>query len=302
MTKVSPKQIELFPLDTIPTKATFVDPRPLPIRLAEQEHFSLQYHSSNGKTYFSVQDWIAGISKTDNPRDFWNKLKKRLSPEQQNELSTQCLQLPYHSSNGKTYQMDFASAEGLYMITQRMEANTGIRDQVLTFLAKSGEFVDLIARDKKAAKAATKVLTARHAIREKSVEKRKSFTQAATETHRNRKPFYGALTNAIYHKTFRTLNEETAKDEIANALGLSAKEAKHLRDYLNDAALSAVVMSEEFATAKMYSMGRSLSTEEQLGIVRFCARTVAATAHSLAAYANVDLLTGLPLLASGGVQ
>jgi hypothetical protein len=38
--------------------------------------------------------------------------------------------------------MDYAQAEKLYQITQRMDANTGLRNAVLKFLAGAGVVVD----------------------------------------------------------------------------------------------------------------------------------------------------------------
>jgi hypothetical protein len=43
--------------------------------------------------------------------------------------------------------MDFASAQTLYYVTQRMDAETGIRDDVLQYLAKAGVIVDELRVD-----------------------------------------------------------------------------------------------------------------------------------------------------------
>ncbi len=43
--------------------------------------------------------------------------------------------------------MDYAQAEVLYQITQRMDVQTGLRDQVLEFLARSGVILDEIRID-----------------------------------------------------------------------------------------------------------------------------------------------------------
>jgi hypothetical protein len=82
-------------------------------------------------------------------------------------------------------------------------------------------------------------------------------------------------------------------------LGLDDKQAKNFRDHVNGLALSAIAMAEEASAAKMRGLQRSLSTQEQLDIVRYCAREVAIAASHLAEYANVDLLTGAPLLKQG---
>jgi hypothetical protein len=58
------------------------------------------------------------------------------------DLRTPCTKLKYRSADGKDRTMDFADAETLYKITQRMDANTGIRNRVLDYLAKAGVIVD----------------------------------------------------------------------------------------------------------------------------------------------------------------
>lgn len=43
-----------------------------------------------------------------------------------------CAKLKYRATDGKNYTMDFADAKTLYTITQRMDAETGIRNKDLT--------------------------------------------------------------------------------------------------------------------------------------------------------------------------
>lgn len=54
------------------------DTRPLPLIIAERYGFPLQCHEVDGKCWFAVQDWIAGVARTGEPRDFWYQLQKRL--------------------------------------------------------------------------------------------------------------------------------------------------------------------------------------------------------------------------------
>jgi hypothetical protein len=87
------------------------DDRPAPIRAAEAYNFPLQRYEPTDEhphRLYSVQDWITGVAKTDDPRHFWIELKKRLK-KAKIELVTPCYQLPYTAENGKTYQMDFAT-------------------------------------------------------------------------------------------------------------------------------------------------------------------------------------------------
>lgn len=113
------------------------DDRPLPERIASLYRFKLQKCNVDDDTYYAVQDWIFGIVPHSDIRKMWSAIKRR-----HNQLSTRCRQLPYVASDGKTYQMDFADAETLYLITQRMQANSGNRDAILLYLAKAGVKLD----------------------------------------------------------------------------------------------------------------------------------------------------------------
>ena len=134
------------------------DDRPLPERIAAQYGFPLAYKDhDDGKRYYAVQDWIAGVADTPHARTLWEKLKKRakkmaetLKEAGEEQLSPwwgQLVKLPYRASNGKEYKLDHADAETLYRITQRMDANTGRRNEILAYLAKAGVVVDEMYRD-----------------------------------------------------------------------------------------------------------------------------------------------------------
>ena len=57
--------------------------------------------------YFSVVDVISALTGSNNPRNYWNMLKKRLSEEEKSELYTKCVQLKMKSSkDGKMYATD----------------------------------------------------------------------------------------------------------------------------------------------------------------------------------------------------
>jgi hypothetical protein len=124
------------------------DDRPLPERIAAQYEFPLAYKDhDDGRRYYAVQDWIKGVATpATHPGHYWNEMKKRLK-KSGIEISIWCVKLPYRASDGKNYQMDYADAEALYRITQRMDANTGLRNKILAYLAAAGVAVDEIIRD-----------------------------------------------------------------------------------------------------------------------------------------------------------
>jgi hypothetical protein len=120
----------------------FDDSRPLPEIIASTHKFPLQSHDTDHGRVYAVQDWMRGVMKKDDVRADWKHMQKRAT-----ELLNSLQQLPYKASNGRTYQMDYADAEGLYAITQRMDASTGLRNAVLAYLAKAGVKLDEYRRD-----------------------------------------------------------------------------------------------------------------------------------------------------------
>ena len=68
--------------------------------------------------YFSVVDVIKTLTDSSNPRDYWYKLKKRMTEEEKSELSTNCRQLKIKSKkDGKSYNTDVLDTEGILRLT-----------------------------------------------------------------------------------------------------------------------------------------------------------------------------------------
>jgi len=65
------------------------------------------------KWYFSVIDVIEVLTESNDPKDYWYRMKKRekLSGV---ELSTLCRQLKLESSDGKKYATDCSDTSGRY--------------------------------------------------------------------------------------------------------------------------------------------------------------------------------------------
>lgn len=68
--------------------------------------------------YFSVVDVIVSLTESNNPRDYWYRVKKRMSEEERSELSTICRQLKLKSTDGKSYKTDVADMQGIFRIIQ----------------------------------------------------------------------------------------------------------------------------------------------------------------------------------------
>jgi prophage antirepressor-like protein len=68
--------------------------------------------------WFSVVDVIAALTESENPRDYWYKMKIRVKTDEGAELSTFCRQLKLESADGKKYETDCASTESIFRIIQ----------------------------------------------------------------------------------------------------------------------------------------------------------------------------------------
>jgi prophage antirepressor-like protein len=72
----------------------------------------------NGDWFFSVVDIIAALTDSDNPRDYWYRMKRREQESSGIELSTFCRQLKLTSSDGKSYKTDCVNTEAAFRIIQ----------------------------------------------------------------------------------------------------------------------------------------------------------------------------------------
>src|SRR3990167_6771122 len=68
--------------------------------------------------WFSVVDVVEVLTDSDNPRDYWFKMKIRVKSEDGAELSTFCRQLRLEAPDGKLRETDCANTEGIFRIIQ----------------------------------------------------------------------------------------------------------------------------------------------------------------------------------------
>jgi prophage antirepressor-like protein len=68
--------------------------------------------------YFSVADIIGALTDSDNPRDYWYRMKRREKESSGVELSTLCRQLKLTSADGKSYMTEAVNTESAFRIIQ----------------------------------------------------------------------------------------------------------------------------------------------------------------------------------------
>ena len=77
------------------------------------------WDSEKEEYYFSVVDVISALTDSVNPRDYWYKLKIRMTEEEKSELSTKCRQLKMRSTkDGKMYATDALDTKGILRLIE----------------------------------------------------------------------------------------------------------------------------------------------------------------------------------------
>ena len=88
------------------------------IKMFEGSQIRSVWDNEREEWYFSVVDVIGSLTESNNPRDYWYRVKKRMSEEERSELSTFCRQLKLKSTDGKSYKTDVVDMQGIFRIIQ----------------------------------------------------------------------------------------------------------------------------------------------------------------------------------------
>lgn len=68
--------------------------------------------------YFSVVDVIGVLTESKDSKDYWYRLKKRMTEEEKSEISTKCRQLKLKSKDGKKYSTDTLDTKGILRLIE----------------------------------------------------------------------------------------------------------------------------------------------------------------------------------------
>ena len=88
------------------------------VKIFEGSQIRSVWDNEREEWYFSVVDMIGSLTESNNPRDYWYRVKKRMSEEERSELSTFCRQLKLKSTDGKSYKTDVVDMQGIFRIIQ----------------------------------------------------------------------------------------------------------------------------------------------------------------------------------------
>jgi DNA-damage-inducible protein D len=181
--------------------------------------------------WFSVVDVIAALTESEKPRDYWYRMKTRVSKDAQVELSTICRQLKIKAPDGKNRETDCSNTEGLFRIIQSIPSKKA--EPFKKWLAKVGyERVQEI-EDPELAQKRTRSLYKAKGYSDDWIEKRmrgitirEELTDEWDTRGINEQKDFGILTAEIHqatfglkpgeHKSLKELKRENLRDHMTN--------------------------------------------------------------------------------------
>lgn len=272
---------------------------PLPLIVASNWNFSLQYYEINGDIFYAILDWIAGIAQvtTEKASKLWN--------DQRHQTSVSTRSLKYLATDGKEYKRPFTNDEGLYKIAAYMRATKtrpALRE-IKELLAKAGVFADLARRDSEQAEIALS-----QKRREKYIREGKTPEWIATREFGivTRKQLMAIVYHLLgTHEHMATITNDTYR----GIFGMTAQELRvHigipqqsvLRDYFGTMALVYTQAAEEAARIQLdkYDDNEYVAPEDIRAIVSALSRLVGKQAREMSRMLGIDVVTGRPLLES----
>lgn len=180
--------------------------------------------------YFSVVDVIGALTDSPNPRDYWYRVKKRMSEEEKSQLSTFCRQLKFKAADGKKYSTDAADMQGIFRIIQSIPSPKA--EPFKMWLAEVGkERVDEIIDPELTIDRALETYLKKGYTREwinqrlQAIQVRKELTDAWQDHGVKEGREYAILTNEIskawsgmtvrQYKDFKNLKKENLRDNMS---------------------------------------------------------------------------------------
>ncbi len=195
--------------------------------------------------WFSVVDAVSALTESENPNDYWFKMKIRVKGEDGFEVSTICRQLKLEAMDGKMRETDCANTEGMFRIIQSIPSPKA--EPFKRWLAKVGyERVQEI-EDPELATKRTRALYKAKGYSDDWIEKRMrgiAIREELTDEWQNRGAKYAQdyeiLTAEISKATFGVTPREYKE--------LKGLERENLRDHMTDLELIFNMLGERATT------------------------------------------------------
>jgi len=195
----------------------------------------------NNEWWFSVVDAVQALTDSINARDYWYKMKIRVSEEEQLQLSTICRQLKLLAHDGKIRETDCANTEGIFRIIQSIPSPKA--EPFKRWLAKVGyERVQEIENPELAQQRMRELYQAKGysdswiAKRIRGIEIRDELTSEWEQRGVKEQKDYAILTSEISKATFGMTPNEYRK--------FKSLKKENLRDHMNDLELIFTMLGE----------------------------------------------------------
>lgn len=199
----------------------------------------------NNEWWFSIVDIIEALTKSNNPRNYWNMLKIRERDSTGNELNTLCVQLKLKSKDGKKYLTDCVNTEGAFRIIQSIPSKKA--EPFKLWLAKVGYERVKEIENPELAQERMKELYEKKGYSKQWVDKRLrgiAIRQDLTDEWKNRglekESDFAILTYEISKATFDMTPKEYKKYKNLTT--------QNLRDHMDDIELVLTMLGEATTT------------------------------------------------------
>ena len=181
--------------------------------------------------YFSVVDVISALTGSSNPRDYWFKLKIRMTEEEKSELSTKCRRLKMKAQDGKFRETDTLDTKGILRLIESVPSPKA--EPFKLWLASLGsERIDEVFDPEIAIARGIDYYRKKGysdewiEARIKGMINRKKLTDAWKDAGITEGYEFGVLTNEIYkewsgmtakeYKNFKGLRKESLRDNMSD--------------------------------------------------------------------------------------
>ena len=181
--------------------------------------------------YFSVVDVIGALTESTDSKDYWYRLKKRMTEEEKSELSTKCRQLKLKSKDGKFYNTDTLDTKGILRLIESVPSPKA--EPFKLWLAQMGkERIDEVFDPEIAVTRAVEYYRSRGyddkwiKSRLTGIVDRFKLTDVWKESGITKNYEYGILTNEIYqewsgmkasqYKEYKGIRKESLRDNMTD--------------------------------------------------------------------------------------
>ncbi len=199
--------------------------------LFEDSEIRSVWDSKKEEYYFSVVDVIGALTESKDSKDYWYRLKKRMTEEEKSELSTKCRQLKLKSKDGKFYSTDTLDTKGILRLIESVPSPKA--EPFKLWLAQMGkERIDEVFDPELAINRAVDYYRARGyddkwiKARLTGVVDRRKLTDVWKENGITKNYEYGILTNEIYqewsgmkasqYKEYKGIRKESLRDNMTD--------------------------------------------------------------------------------------